>query len=242
MLSIEEERRQEQERRDKAREYYKLPQTERDKRSAVWLESFCGKLHSNAEFLSRFGIPPRFVGKTLDNLSGYEAKVDVALGAVRSGQSVFLTGGCGSGKTHLAVGLMLEWLKRNLEVEYSEYVGFHIVNNRPAMLSKFLPAVELFAQMKVAMSNDDSDSSVVDRYSGKAFLVLDDVGAERVSDWSRQMFYLLVDRRYRANLPTVITSNLSLNQIAEQIDDRIASRITEMGPVIHLDGADRRLS
>ena len=61
------------------------------------------------------------------------------------------------------------------------------------------------------------------------------------SAWSRQVVYTLIDRRYRSVLPTIITSNLDLDEVAERIDDTIASRIVGMGKIIFLRGTDWRL-
>ena len=79
------------------------------------------------------------------------------------------------------------------------------------------------------------------KYANVGLLVLDDLGAEKTSDWSRQVFYLLLDRRYREMKQTIITTNLSLEQIAETFDDRVASRLCEMGVTIELKGKDKRV-
>ena len=87
-----------------------------------------------------------------------------------------------------------------------------------------------------------SEENIINFYGSKELLVIDDVGAEKVSDWSRQMFYTLIDRRYREMSQTIITSNLDLDKLAEIIDERISSRIIEMGKVIKLGGKDWRLN
>ena len=50
-----------------------------------------------------------------------------------------------------------------------------------------------------------------------------------------------MDRRYREELRTIITSNLSIEEIQEKLDDRIASRIVGMCRVCILQGRDRRV-
>src|SRR3990167_9483378 len=71
-------------------------------------------------------------------------------------------------------------------------------------------------------------------------LIIDDIGAEKMSDWVRQILYYIINEREQRLLPTVITSNFSLQQIAEQIDIRISSRIAGMCKLIKLTGMDRR--
>ncbi len=88
----------------------------------------------------------------------------------------------------------------------------------------------------------ESEKDLLDRYAQTPLLVLDDLGAEKISDWSRQTFYLLIDRRYREIKQTIITSNLTHDQLAGQLDDRIASRICEMGVVIDTGKKDWRVT
>jgi DNA replication protein DnaC len=175
-------------------------------------------------------IPPVYRGKSLQNFDDHSAKVDAAMKAVHIGQSLFLTGNTGTGKTHLGVALMNRW--------YACRFNGHRLRG----IALFLPALEFFAALKNTFGDSStSEDSVLTRYSSTEFLLIDDVGAEKISDWSRQAFFTLIDRRYRNKLQTIITSNLDLNQVAEMIDDRISSRVLEMGPVLRLEADDRRL-
>lgn len=77
--------------------------------------------------------------------------------------------------------------------------------------------------------------------SSKGVLILDDVGAERLTDWVLEQFYLIVNHRYEENLPTLYSSNMTIPQLAEILGDRITSRIVETCDIVALDGEDRRL-
>jgi len=176
-------------------------------------------------------IPQRYFSKGLP--AGKVAQE--ALRVLRAGQSLFLTGSCGSGKTHLAVALMNNWFADGM-VEGED--GAYQSRGRAA----FLPAVELFLEIKQTFGKDDaSEKAILDRYSDIPLLVLDDLGAEKVSDWSRTVLYLIIDRRYRACRQTIITSNLSHGELAEKLDDRLASRISEAGVILDLGETDHRL-
>lgn len=150
------------------------------------------------------------------------------MGAVRSGRGIFITGECGTGKTHMGVGLLLDW--------YSRHAKSIVINS-----SIFMPVVELFFDLKRAFDKPGGEADIIDLHSYSPMLMLDDLGAEKVSEWSIQVFYLILDRRYRGMLPVIITSNLSLGRISEVFDDRVASRIAEMCEVIRLEGPDRRV-
>jgi DNA replication protein DnaC len=90
-------------------------------------------------------------------------------------------------------------------------------------------------------SSESDESEIIKTYSEAKILYLDDLGVEKVSDWALQTIYLIIDRRYSEMLRTIISSNLSLDQLADRLDDRIASRIAGMCEVIKMTGKDRRL-
>lgn len=71
-------------------------------------------------------------------------------------------------------------------------------------------------------------------------LVLDDVGAEKASEWTQERLYSLIDHRYVNCLPVIVTSNLSTDYLAEQTGERVASRIAGMCTVVPMTGPDRR--
>ncbi len=73
-------------------------------------------------------------------------------------------------------------------------------------------------------------------------LVIDDLGAEKLTDFVRQTTYYILNEREQRCLQTVITSNFSLAQIDEQIDSRVSSRIAGMCKVFKFEGNDRRLA
>lgn len=77
------------------------------------------------------------------------------------------------------------------------------------------------------------------------FLVLDDLGTEKLSDWVQEKLYAILDWRYGQELPTLVTSNLTLAELASHYrahGPRLASRIAGMGEEVELRGRDRRVS
>lgn len=74
-------------------------------------------------------------------------------------------------------------------------------------------------------------------------LVIDDIGAEKISDYSLTSLWELIDRRWQnLNPAIIITSNLGRDALVEKFgEDRIISRIAGMCKTIKLDGEDRRL-
>lgn len=74
-------------------------------------------------------------------------------------------------------------------------------------------------------------------------LVLDDLAAERDTEYMNEIIQTIVDSRYRAGLPTIVTTNLSANELKNPADvrrQRTYSRLLEMTLPIEVKGRDRR--
>ena len=77
-------------------------------------------------------------------------------------------------------------------------------------------------------------------------LVLDDVGAVRVSDWDADHLYGVVDERWANDRPTIVIANATAptepgkSMLAVLLGERVASRIADNVTVVTLTGADRR--
>lgn len=66
----------------------------------------------------------------------------------------------------------------------------------------------------------EEDESVIQKMSRAKLLIIDDLGAERGSDFSLERVYNVIDSRSRAKLPMILTTNLSLQQMRETSDTR----------------------
>lgn len=137
---------------------------------------------------------------------------------------VFLAGGPGIGKTHLACAL----LRAAME---SGSVRSAYFTTAPGLL------VELRSTYGGQAKEREID--VVTRYANYGALVLDDLGAEKITDWSASSMYLILNKRDAEMRPTFITSNMAISEIA-QWEPRIASRLASMKS-FNLGKADRRL-
>ena len=71
-------------------------------------------------------------------------------------------------------------------------------------------------------------------------LIVDDIGAEKLTEWVRERIVSIINIRVSNNLSTIYTSNLSPNDLREEMGDRIASRILGCSNVVEITGADRR--
>ncbi len=71
-------------------------------------------------------------------------------------------------------------------------------------------------------------------------VVLDDIGAEKATDWVAERLYSIIDTRYRTERATILTSNCTEKQLQDQLGGRIVSRIFEMTEQVPVLGPDYR--
>jgi DNA replication protein DnaC len=79
-------------------------------------------------------------------------------------------------------------------------------------------------------------------YTNAGLLILDDLGAERLTDWGVEQLYLIVNDRWMHCRPIVATSNLSPDQIAERIGGRTWDRFRDGAEAVGIAGESRRRS
>ena len=139
---------------------------------------------------------------------------------------LYLHGAAGTGKTHLLVA-----------------IGKAIIDMHGAEVC-YASAADIIARAKARFNHKDGDGeSYSDPFDEAAYaevLLLDDIGAEKPSEWVLTEFYRLFNRRYNDGLTTLLTSNVDLNAFEQIYDARIADRLHEMCSVVHCNGPSRR--
>lgn len=117
-----------------------------------------------------------------------------------------LMGRHGGGKTHLAAAMANDRLRRGL----------------PTL---FMVTPDLLDALRASFSGegDASYDKVFYEVRSTPFLILDDFGTQSASAWAREKLYQVLNHRYNAQLPTVITTNLAL----EEIDPPLQSRMSD---------------
>ena len=188
---------------------------------------------SLAERLQRAGVPPAYrvctLGSFAARTAGDPAKV-TALEAARAWdgrQSLVLAGAaCGSGKTGLGSALVRECLERGVAARWlrvSDLLAELRSRQRPGSRAH---AEDLMAELRAI-----------------PVLMLDDLGAERATEFAIEHLRDLLDHRLAWSRPTLITTNLTTpGAIAERYGAPIASRLRDRDRCrwVRLEGADLR--
>lgn len=124
-------------------------------------------------------------------------------------QGLLFYGGVGTGKTFAAACIANQLLNQRIPVIMTSFV-------------KLLESMQGFSE---------DDSALIARLNRAKLLIIDDLGAERSTDYALEKVYDIVDSRYRAKLPIILTTNLSMTELKESTDiryTRIYDRIFEM--------------
>ena len=80
-------------------------------------------------------------------------------------------------------------------------------------------------------------------FSHYPLLIIDDLGIERNTEYALEQVYAVIDERYKAGLPVIITTNLTMEELRQPEDvahARIYSRVLEMCTPVQITGEDRR--
>lgn len=156
----------------------------------------------------------------------YEKQLDLVSKVLKSQnqrKGLFLYGSPGSGKTHLACAITNKIITENLGSV------------------KFIQTIDLLLEIKRAFNSQEiTELDIIEKYTSATYLVLDDIGVEKRSDWTFTVFYKIINDRYISNLPTIITSNCSLDDLDKHFDERIVSRIIQMCEVIKMPNINHR--
>lgn len=189
------------------------------------------------EMIRQANIPGRYREKNFvnyeinrDNKKSYN-KVLEYLKKYHDGSWLFMYGNYGTGKTHLAIAGMKKVcyeIAKKTAKEYKEF-PLSIIRGKTIMNPVyFVKTPELLEEIKSAYEYDDVlENDVIGKYKHKQFLVVDDLGSEKPSDWQQEKIYSILDYRYSKLLPTIITTNCSMNELIERIGQRVVDRIQE---------------
>lgn len=151
-------------------------------------------------------------------------------------QGLYLTGPVGTGKTHAAWMALIRWCA---ETGTRPRGAEHQETSFPTRIGPTVVFTRMTDLLDDLRPGDDARRRVRDCQEAR-LLVLDDVGAEKASEWTQERLYSIIDHRYANCAPLIVTSNLPPGKLADQTGERTASRLAEMCQVVPITGTDRR--
>jgi len=171
-------------------------------------------------------IPRRFQTRTLENYHAETAQQQKALDFAIEyaegweetqsyGRCALFVGKPGTGKTHLAVGIMTHIMRKN----------FGRVSVRFTSVSRIIRRLK----DSYRKDGEESEVEVMRDYSKCALLVIDEVGVQFGTDFEKNTLFDIINDRYENMRPTVLTSNLSADGVREYLGERAFDRLRENG-------------
>lgn len=189
------------------------------------------------------GIPEAFLDKRLETFKADTTGLKNTLNVVRHYLRTFpsgtppgliIGGECGSGKTHIAVGIIRALVSKGVE-------------------AKFFDCQALLENIRLAIDEPGGiESSFIQAAIEPNVVVLDDLGGRRPSEWVHDTIFAILVERFNRNRPTIITTSTSDEvfglaqpenaiRLIEQIGARARSKVLDMCQPLEIQAADYRL-
>lgn len=173
----------------------------------------------------------KFLTQTFENAKGTADNADNIVTCKRyvehfdtmqeKGCGLILSGEVGTGKTYAAACIANALLDKGVPVIMTSFV-------------KILESV---------MRDYKTESELLDTFDGADLLILDDLGAERNTDFALEKIYNVIDRRYRTQKPMIVTTNLPIKTLKNESDTRykrIYDRLIETCVPLKFEGGSIR--
>ena len=208
------------------------------------------------EIWDSYNLPKKYIASRLDNYIPQQQSQKEAvarchqyakdLEKIKKGVGLFFHGPYGTGKTHLAVATIYEAINNNQDAFIKRPGPWdYDTGYQTGMKFTFVSVVDLLSTIRDSFNGTDTKrkkaSDLLHQVRCDEIVILDDIGAEKPSEWVEEQLYGLIDLRYRMERATIFTTNCSIpKELEKQIGARAVSRIIDMTDGIKVDGPDYR--
>lgn len=136
-------------------------------------------------------------------------------------ESLLFFGDTGLGKTHISLAIASAALEKGMGVVYS-------------------PVQNLVQKLEKEHFSYNSDTPILDDVMECDLLILDDLGTEFSTAYSQSLIYNIINTRILTSKPTIISTNLTVEELADKYHNRVASRIIGSYNIKKFCGSDVR--
>ncbi|MGW0577329.1 ATP-binding protein [Streptomyces sp. NPDC002920] len=164
-------------------------------------------------------VPRRYTGAQPTDLA--TAWAQAVTTSPETTRSLLVIGPTGTGKTHYAYSVLRALAETGTTTKWAAYT-----------------AADLYAQLRPRTGRDSE--ATFEQIVGTDVLFVDDLAAAKLTEWTEEVTYRLINHRYEQCKPGIFTSNIPPAQLRDALGERIASRLTEMCERVALKGDDRR--
>lgn len=172
-------------------------------------------------------VPERYWSESIDTYKTdteerrkAKAKAESFIQAVKCGkfQTLMFLGAVGTGKTHLASGIVYEC----------------------GGLYRLAPAIIEEIRRAKSFTAKESEAEILDNYGSARLLVIDEIGRGVVAAEEQYMLYQIINERYNRRKPTVLISNQNKKDFLNYVGIAAADRLTESAQVVEFTGKSYR--
>lgn len=195
-----------------------------------------GVINAREYIREKCGVPKKYLDKTFDNyIPRSEDEKKLKQLGIEFAEKNFdnigiwfvMTGGVGVGKTHISTAIMNKTIDT---MDIAEHTAKHFITgytDNVILPCRYVRCTDLIEGEKDRMKDYSGiDYESICKYT--PLLVLDDFGVTKSTDWNKDLFYRILDYRYINELPTVLSTNLTADELKEALGARSYDRLKDM--------------
>lgn len=208
----------------------------------VWLEKSMDRYNPREGQFEAAAAARDFVARYK---AGYTIKVPTEQGyekAIKNKKGLLLIGSTGCGKTHIACAIANAVSTLAIIPEEDALVAGNLgIIQHHINPVKFINTVNLMTEIKASFSKDRASAGeIITPYQTTGVLILDDVGAEKASEWTQEKLYEIIEFRNTYEKPMIITTNLKPADLQQWLGDRNYDRIRESCKMVAITAPGQR--